>query len=200
MWGHIQVPRVGQEAVEVLRGCPWMSPGCFLDGTGVSPSLAHGLTPKPLPKTHIPEPPGAGAGPWSPPCHRTVPPPGKATAEPPRSPSAPAPLGNGETEARSHRAPRGSAGAATCTPTPVPSLSPSPGTPRALCVAPLHAGSGRERKEQDPQHLRRRINKMEINPPAFAAKRSLRGVAFNNSNAAAERSPRHWVLINSAVM
>lgn len=51
LWGHIQVPRVGQEAAEVLGGCPWMPPGCSLDGTAVSPSPAHGLAPQPLPKT-----------------------------------------------------------------------------------------------------------------------------------------------------
>lgn len=93
-------------------------------------------------------------------------------------------------------------------PAPRP-LSPACRRPRGpqLPSCPLRGTSPRrlgererERKEQDPQHLRRLINKMEINPPAFAAKRCPRGVAFNNSNAAAERSPRQWVLINSAVM
>lgn len=129
----------------------------------------------------------------------------RATPLPGRPSRCPGPAwerGNRGTEPPS---PEGLSGGCHLHPDPCPQPVAVPGDPsfpRALCVAPLRAGSGRERerKEQDPQHLRRLINKMEINPPAFAAKRCPRGVAFNNSNAAAERSPRQWVLINSAVM
>lgn len=87
----------------------------------------------------------------------------------------------------------------------VPSLSPTPGTAASLVpsarrplLAPIQVGE--ERFPASAQRLRRLINKMETNPPAFAANGSPRGVALNNSNAAAAQSPRQWVLINTAVM